>query len=210
MAMTKQEKLLKLWLIRKLKSQGYLTYAKILREFDVQLLSENSSAVAYLDPAKGLFAMHPTLDDNQVSVIIRHEILHAYLQHEKRLLDKLAKEHGLNPNELDDLSIKKLKQELYSDKLFNIAGDYEISNKGYTDKDKDIVRNLIFNGRVVSGLITEDEHPDWVDMSIEEMFDELRKEKQQDKNSGDDEKIVLGALQDETTFVDIEGHVYGV
>lgn len=210
MAMTKQEKLLKLWLIRKLKSQGYLTYAKILREFDVQLLSENSSAVAYLDPAKGLFAMHPTLDDNQVSVIIRHEILHAYLQHEKRLLDKLAKEHGLNPNELDDLSIKKLKQELYSDKLFNIAGDYEISNKGYTDKDKDIVRNLIFNGRVVSGLITEDEHPDWVDMSIEEMFDELRKQKQQDKNSGDENKIVLGALQDETTFVDIEGHVYGV
>lgn len=210
MAMTKQEKLLKLWLIRKLKSQGYLTYAKILREFDVQLLSENSSAVAYLDPAKGLFAMHPTLDDNQVSVIIRHEILHAYLQHEKRLLDKLAKEHGLNPNELDDLSIKKLKQELYSDKLFNIAGDYEISNKGYTDKDKDIIRNLIFNGRVVSGLITEDEHPDWVDMSIEEMFDELRKQKQQDKNSGDENKIVLGALQDETTFVDIEGHVYGV
>lgn len=210
MAMTKQEKLLKLWLIRKLKSQGYLTYAKILREFDVQLLSENSSAVAYLDPAKGLFAMHPTLDDNQVSVIIRHEILHAYLQHEKRLLDKLAKEHNLNPNELDDLSIKELKQELYSDKLFNIAGDYEISNKGYTEKDKEVVRNLIFNGRVVSGLITEDEHPDWVDMSIEEMFDELRKQKQQDKNSGDDEKIVLGALQDETTFVDIEGHVYGV
>ena len=210
MAMTKQEKLLKLWLIRKLKSQGYLTYAKILREFDIQLLSENSSAVAYLDPAKGLFAMHPTLDDNQVSVIIRHEILHAYLQHEKRLLDKLAKEHDLNPNELDDLSIKELKQELYSNSLFNIAGDYEISNKGYTDKDKEIARNIIFNGRVVSGLVTEDEHPDWVDMSIEEMFDELRKEKQQDKNSGDDEKIVLGALQDETTFVDIEGHVYGV
>jgi len=210
MAMTKQEKLLKLWLIRKLKSQGYLTYAKILREFDVQLLSENSSAVAYLDPSKGLFAMHPTLDDNQVSVIIRHEILHAYLQHEKRLLDKLAKEHDLNPNELDDLSIKKLKQELYSNKLYNIAGDYEISNKGYTDKDKDIVRNLIFNGRVVSGLVTEDEHPDWVDMSIEEMFDELRKQKQQDKNAQDENNIILGALQDETTFVDIEGHVYGV
>lgn len=210
MAMTKQEKLLKLWLIRKLKSQGYLTYAKILREFDIQLLSKNSSSVAYLDPAKGLFAMHPTLDDNQVSVIIRHEILHAYLQHEKRLLDKLAKEHGLDPNKLDDYTITELKKELYSNSLFNIAGDYEISNKGYTDKDKDIVRNIIFNGRVVSGLITEDEHPDWVDMSIEEMFDELRKEKQQDKNSGDDEKIVLGALQDETTFVDIEGHVYGV
>lgn len=210
MAMTKQEKLLKLWLIRKLKSQGYLTYAKILREFDVQILSKNSSAVAYLDPAKGLFAMHPTLDDNQVSVIIRHEILHAYLQHEKRLLDKLAKEHNLNPNELDDYTITELKKELYSNSLFNIAGDYEISNKGYTEKDKEVVRNLIFNGRVVSGLVTEDDHPDWVDMSIEEMFDELRKQKQQDKNSGDEDKIVLGALQDETTFVDIEGHVYGV
>ena len=75
MVMKKQEKLLKLWLIRKLKSQCYLTYAKILRLFDIQLLSNNSSAVAYLDPAGGLFAMNPTLDDNQVSVIIHHEIL---------------------------------------------------------------------------------------------------------------------------------------
>ena len=136
MAMTRQEKVLKLWLIRKLKSQGYLTYAKILREFDVILLREGSSAVAYLDPARGEFAMNPSIDYNQASVIIRHEILHAYLQHEKRLLAQLAKEHELNPDDLDDMSVDELKQELYSNKLFNIAGDYEISNRGYTEKDK--------------------------------------------------------------------------
>ena len=173
MAMTKQEKLLKLWLIRKLKSQGYLTYAKILREFDVILLNEGSSHIAYLDPARGEFAMNPAIDDNQASVIIRHEILHAYLQHEKRLLDKLAKEHNLNPDELDDIALKDLKKELYGNSSFNIAADYEISNKGYTEKDKETVRNILINGRVVSGLVTEDEHPDWVDMSVEEMYDEI-------------------------------------
>ena len=46
-------------------------------------------------------------------------------------------------------------------------------------------------------------------MSIEEMYDELRKETQRDKNQAE-ETVVLGALQDEQTFVDINGVVYGV
>lgn len=205
MAMTKQEKLLKLWLIKKLKSQGYLTYAKILREFDVRLLSPNSPSVAYLKPDEGYFAMHPTLSDNQVSMIIRHEILHVYLQHEKRLLDKLAKEHGFgDSSQLDDMSVSQIKKELYSNKLFNIAADYEISNRGYTEKDKEIARNLIFNGQVVQGLVTEDKHPDWVDMSVEDMYDELRK-----KPPEPDEKVVLGVLSDKTTFIDVNGRMYG-
>ena len=132
-----------------------------------------------------------------------------FLQHEKRLLAQLAKEHELNPDDLDDMSVDELKQELYSNKLFNIAGDYEISNRGYTEKDKETVRNILINGRTVSGLVTEDDHPEWVNMSIEEMYDELRKETQRDKNQAE-ETVVLGALQDEQTFVDINGVVYGV
>lgn len=34
--------------------------------------------------------------------------------------------------------------------------DDEISNKKYTDEDKEIVRNMWLNGRLIGGLVTED------------------------------------------------------
>ena len=40
----------------------------------------------------------------------------------------------LDFDELDDLQIKELKRDLLKNKVFNYAGDYEISNRGYTDE----------------------------------------------------------------------------
>ena len=177
MGMTKEEKIAKNYLRRVLSTDGYPTYAKIFEKFEFHFTSD-PMVVAYLDPKRGVIVANRGLDENQISVIIRHEILHDYLKHEKRLLDKLAKEHDLDPDALDDIAINDLKKELYSNKDFNIAGDYEISNRGYTERDKKTVRNIILNGRTLSGLVTEDDHPEWADLSIEEMFDELRKEKQ--------------------------------
>ena len=68
----------------------------------------------------------------------------------------------------------KISDYLYKDKSFNLAGDFEISNRGYTDEDKQTVRHLIINGNMVSGFVTEDDHPDWFDWSIEDMYDALR------------------------------------
>lgn len=190
MAMTKEEKIAKNYLMRVLATDGYSTYAKIFSKFDFNFTSD-PDVVAYLDPARGVIVANRGLDEFQISVIIRHEILHDYLKHEKRLLTKLAVEHGLDPDDLDDIAIRDLKNELYGNKDFNIAGDYEISNKGYTDKDKKTVRNIILNGRTLSGLVTEDDHPEWTELSIEEMFDELRKEKQKMKP---DEDVIIGVL----------------
>lgn len=224
MSMTKKEQLLKAWLIRKLKSQGYLTYAKILREFEVHLLHPNSNHIAYLEIDKGVFAMNSAINDEQASVIIRHEILHAFLQHQLRAINKLAREKNLDPDQLTETQIKDLKTDVYSDvirmgavfgnndprqvHINNIAGDYEISNRGYTEKDKETVRNLQINGQVVGGLVTEDKHPEWAEMSLEELYDEIRKLR--DNDDYVDDSSVLGALISPKLFVDINGNFHGV
>ena len=204
MSMTREEKVAKQYLRRVLNTNGYPTYSKIFEKFDFNFTND-PSVVAYLDPQKGVIVANRGLDENQICTIIRHEILHDYLRHEKRLLDKLAKDKGLDPDDLDDISIADLKKDLYSSQDFNIAADYEISNRGYTDKDKKIVREITLNGRKLSGLVTEDEHPEWVDLSIEEMFDELKKERKKIKPEDD---VVLGALSPDGYFVSADGVVY--
>lgn len=210
MSMTREEKVAKNYLRRVLSTNGYPTYAKIFEKFDFNF-TKDPGVVAYLDPEKGIIVANRGLDENQICVIIRHEILHDYLRHEKRLLNKLAAEKGLDPDDLDDLSIKDLKKDLYSNKNFNIAGDYEISNRGYTDRDKETVRNISLNGRILSGLVTEDDHPEWANMSIEEMFDELRKEQE---NIKPEENIVMGVMAPlpkgitEPIFIGVDGVIY--
>lgn len=209
--MTQEERKLKKWLRSTLNTQGYPTYARILEKFDTYFTSD-PNVVAYMVPNEGKIVINRGVTDKQASVLVRHEILHDYLQHEKRLLDKLARDKGINKSELDDIALKDLESELkkilYSNSDFNIAGDYEISNRGYTEKDKEEVRNINLNGRIVSGLVTEDDHPEWVDFSIEEIFDALQKEREKIKPEDLNYK---GFLVDETTFIDpITGVTYGI
>ena len=183
MAMTRKEQLAKEQIIKVLQTTGYPTYASLLDLFHVNL-TEDPNVVAYMEPGKGRIVLNSGLDINQVSTVVRHEILHEYLNHHKRLLNKLAKERNLDPDKLDDLSIKELENSLYSNKAFNIAGDYEISNRGYTDNDKRIARSIILNGKRLKGLVTEDDHPDWVDLPLEDMYDLLRDEMKNDPQKG--------------------------
>lgn len=210
MSMTKEEKFAKEWLRKKLSEEGYPTYAKLLSYFDLNL-TNSSRVVAFLEPSKGRIVINRGLDEDQISVVIRHEILHNYLQHEDRLLRKLANEAGVDYDtlssdmEMDELA--KLKNELYKNKDFNRAGDYEISNLGYTDKDKETVRQISLNGELLCGLVTEDDHPDWVDLSVEEMYDKLRK--QRDEKAKEPPKY-FGYIVDPTTFASIDGVAYGI
>ena len=109
-------------------------------------------------------------------------------------------------DDLDDLSIQELKRTLYSNKLFNIAGDYEISNRGYTEKDKENIRAILLNGEIVRGLVTEDDHPDWVDLSIEEMYDKLQ-EQQEEMQIGND-VLVVGISSGDMEFKSFDGLIY--
>lgn len=175
-------------LIKKLRSQGYATYARILGLFDVYL-TEDPKIVAYMIPGKAAIIVNPHLNTEQVSTIIRHEILHEYFNHQVRELD-LLKKRGLNTNEI-------------LDRLSNIAGDYDISNRGYTDADKITARAIVLGDRVLQGLVTEDQHPDWIDLSYEDMMDKLIDQLDKDKDSLQDELDILDQMYNSQDLQDI-------
>lgn len=157
---------------RYLGEQGYATYARIWHNFQLNITND-PTVIGYMVPGKNRIVLNGKLDMKNISTVVRHEILHHYLQHELRLLKHVAENKGLDFSLLQDADVRKLKDYIYMDNLYNIAADYEISNVGYTDEDKVLTRNVILDGEIISCLVTEDDHPDWVDWSLEDMYDEL-------------------------------------
>ena len=171
--MTKQEWLGKRQIMDILRKQGYPTYAYLLDFFDVHL-TDNPNVIGALNLETGEIILNKGLDIDQVSVIVRHEILHEYLSHMKRMQRHIG----------DDAFNARTAAE---HNMMNMAGDYEISNRGYTEADKRNVRRIKLNGQTLSGLVTEDDHPEWVDLSIEDMYDELKKEYDKQKQEIEDD-----------------------
>lgn len=163
MAMTYREYLGKGEIRRKLSEEGYPTYSYLLKDFDIHI-TKDPKVIGYMVPDKGTITVNEGLDIEQISVVVRHEILHEYFTHHARLL-------------------KHLSRDADSEEHFqaNIAGDYDISNRGYTDKDKNNMRAIKLNGKLLKCLVTEDDHPDWVGLSFEDMYDKLEEERQKTK-----------------------------
>ena len=166
MAMTKREQRAKSQIMGILGKQGYPTYARLLQLFDLHL-TKDPDVIAYMISNKAIIVINEGLDIEQVSTVVRHEILHEYLSHQLRM------ERHLNGKPENHTQV-------------NIAGDYEISNRGYTEKDKQIARSIVLNGKILSGLVTEDQHPDWVNLSYEEMYDRLASEMSQEEQEMSD------------------------
>lgn len=176
--MTKRERLAKSQVMNILGKQGYATYARLLQLFDLHL-TKDPDVIAYMIPNKAIIVINEGLDIEQVSTVVRHEILHEYLSHQLRM------ERHLNGKPENHLQA-------------NIAGDYEISNRGYTEQDKRIARSIVLNGKVLSGLVTEDQHPDWVDLSYEEMYDRLA------SNMSQEEQEMSSALNNQNPDSEIQ------
>lgn len=162
--MTARDEAAKEQIIRKLRSEGYPTYARLFDLFDLNL-TDNPDVVGYMLPGKAKIVLNENLSIDQVSTIVRHEILHEWLSHGARS-EKFNKEH---PDLLPDHDTS------------NIAADYEISNIGYTDRDKRAARAIILGDRTLQGLVTEDQYPGWEDKSFEEMYEELLKKNLEEK-----------------------------
>ena len=162
--MTARDEAAKEQIIRKLRSEGYPTYARLFDLFDLNL-TDNPDVVGYMLPGKAKIVLNENLSIDQVSTIVRHEILHEWLSHGARG-EKFDKEH---PDLLPDHDTA------------NIAADYEISNVGYTDKDKRAARAIILGDKTLQGLVTEDQYPGWEDKSFEEMYEELLKKNLEEK-----------------------------
>lgn len=167
--MTELEQAAKDQITNILNKQGYPTYSRLLDKLDVKLIDteKNPNAIAYLAVNEATIYLNPNLNINQVSTIVRHEILHEYLTHFARAEEFKKK----------DEKYKGLPHE-----LVNVAADYDISNVGYTDADKQVARSIILNDKVLQGLVTEDEHPDWENKTFEEMLEELAKDWDNTKN----------------------------
>lgn len=146
-------------LIKTLREEGYPTYAWLLEPFDIYL-TDDPGVVGYMVPSQAKIVLNELLNIDQVSTIVRHELLHEWLTHAQRT-QKFDKEH---PDRMTNHEIA------------NIAADFEISNKGYTEKDKRTARRLKLGDQVLTGLVTEDQYPGWEDMTFEEMYDKLTDE----------------------------------
>lgn len=150
-------------IIKILREQGYPTYAKLVNLFDIYL-TDDPEVIGYMVPGEAKIVLNEKLSINQVSTIVRHELLHEWLTHAQRRAAVDAEDNDMGDHE-----------------IANIAADYEISNKGYTDADKRIARSIILGDQVLRGLVTEDQYPDWENKSFEEMYRELRKEQKENE-----------------------------
>jgi hypothetical protein len=176
--MSPRDKLVKEKLIEHLISQGYGTYAKRLKEFDVivaDIFNGVPIEVAAMFPYSGEIIINPGFFDdpdeehalNQLSVVIRHELLHFLLTHEQRLVDHLKATDPKFEETYGDPSIHQ---------IANYAMDWELSDIGYDEHDKEVVRVMQLNGEVIGGLILSDDHPEWINKPMEELFDLIRDE----------------------------------
>lgn len=151
-----------------LRQQGYGTYARLFRLFDFYF-TDDDNVIAYMIPQKAAIVVNEKIKgEKMVSVLVRHEILHEYFTHYERELEYDKSYSGKLPSNKSRLS--------------NIAGDFDISNRGYTDEDKYTVRNIKLGDKLLSGLVTEDHHKDWLNLSFEEMYEKLLKEKAEDES----------------------------
>jgi hypothetical protein len=152
--MTREERIAKKKLIDLLVKNHHVKYAKRLAMFDINIVpltvkgGRNFTAAISFDEgviyiSEG-FLQHESLFF-QLDVLLRHELAHNLLMHQIRMMEKLGPEltkHFFSSASLHD--------------LLNIIEDLEISNTRYTAADKEIVRKMWLNGRLISGLVTDD------------------------------------------------------
>jgi len=173
--MDARDRLVKEKVIEMLINEGYGTYARRLKEFDfivTEMYHGYYIEVAAMFPESGEIVINPAFLENekifsQLSVVVRHELLHFLLMHERRFYDHLK---------ATDPEFKKTYNKSSIHELANYAMDWDLSREGYDEHDKDVVRAMTLNGQVIGGLILEDDRPEWLNKPMEEIFDLLRKE----------------------------------
>lgn len=193
--MSKRDLAAKKVLIDLLIDEGYPRYAQLLQMFSINIIA-SADAVGYTEANRALICINKDLDWAGCSVVVRHEILHQFLNHATRALKFAAKKLGYSQSKIDDIENLTVEErsELESfvygdpDRIDNYAGDFDISNIGYTDQDKIVIKNIVCWGRVVGGLVTEIDHPGFENLTYEEMYEELYKEQQNQQIHKGEEK----------------------
>jgi hypothetical protein len=174
--MNDTEKRLKKRLVNLLRDDGrghhHAKYAERLEKFDIQIVPlkvdpKHTASISYdrgiITIGEGFITDPSTF--YQLNVLIRHELAHNLLMHQVRMAYALGEE---------TFSHIMKSQLLFN--IQNIVADDEISNRKYSEEDKTIMRNLIVNGEEIHALVTEDHRKGWVNMSVEEMYENVCEE----------------------------------
>lgn len=177
--MTATERQVKKRLCRLLIDNGHRKYAERFWKFDFNIVDANkhpdfTAAISFdeatvfissgfLGSGQGVF--------NQLDVLLRHELAHNLMMHQIRMMHIFKNKFSKNSDEI----YQRISYSLTLHQLLNIIEDFEISNKRYSAADKKIVRNMMLNGNVIGGLITEDNRG-WDKLSLEAMYEELSNE----------------------------------
>lgn len=186
-----QDRDVKTAIISHLLDEGYGTYAERFKDFPFIVTSwYNGQPVptAQMD-ADGVMCINPGFfnisGDNpkevekvmdRLSVLCRHEMLHYLLTHIVRMKEYLQRKFPniiLGQHEIDfsQLTPDELTEFMAIRAVDNKAADWELSEQGYDDHDKEVVRGMAINGEVIGGLILEDDHPEWLGLTYEEIMD---------------------------------------
>lgn len=177
--MTDRERKVKKALCQLLIDKGHRKYAERFWKLDFNIVDSKkhpdfTAAISFdeatvyisdgfLGSGQGIF--------NQLDVILRHEMAHNLMMHQIRMMYVFKKLHANDPDE----AYEHIRYSASLHTILNIIEDFEISNKRYSAADKQIVRNMMLNGELIGGLITED-HRGWENLSLEAMYDELTKD----------------------------------
>lgn len=177
MAMTKKELATRNQIAEYLGENGHGTYAEYLMLFDLHFMSDQAAAeghVAYMVPNRGMIFINRDIDDIEVlDLLIRHEMLHEYLKHADRYQNVMRQKLGVKDKE--EVSFSSQEEAALYHHFSNIAADLELSKFYSPDKDFFLAKNLIVGDEVVSGLVLELDHPEWLELTYEEIFEELTK-----------------------------------
>ena len=178
--MTDRERKVKKALCQLLINRGHRKYAERFWKFDFNIIDSKKhpdfTAAISFDEATvfisdGFLGTSEAIF-NQLDVLLRHELAHNLMMHQIRLMHVFKRLHKNNPDE----AYEHISYSASLHHILNIIEDFEISNKRYTDADKKIVRAMTLNGRLISGLITEEHRTNWATMPLEAMYNELSNE----------------------------------
>ena len=171
-------------IIKHLNEQGFVTFAERFRDIDfviTEMYNGSYCPTAFMSPKENIICINPgffELQDpndekekkeqlDKVSVLIRHELLHFLLTHERRFVNYLKAKY---PH-----SWGRIYADPTMHRIANFAMDYDLCNEAYEDTDKEIIKNLTVNGKFVGGLITEEQVKGgqtaiWFDDGTKEVF----------------------------------------
>lgn len=183
MAMTKEEQAAKRFIWEQLRKDGYPRYAQILDQYFEIHLTDDPGVIGYMEPMKFSITVNRGLNPDQVGFIVRHEILHEFLQHEQRYRKYLEEEAKKNGAVVD------------SHDAANMAMDWEMSDRGYSQRDKKTAQRIVLGDKIHRGLVLESDHPEWVGKPMEEIYAELTKDLNRNLNKIKND-IQIGAMGD--------------